>query len=317
MYEKKKVLVEKAFDQAKKELKKENASKNYVAEYLSTHFESLFGSAKTEKMFERYYTYLVQKNENRYIDEITLDQLSKYIGYKNYEDFCNKANFTEVNQKSAFTTVNVSIDDKNGAEKDKPNFIINVTTNPIFRLQEFLTKQSGMGILGILLIGGILVGRQLFSSEEKNPEVSKSEQVVGVMDYSALTNDSTVYYEADIEKEKIPATQIVRVLENTMQKPMEKLEHYMYWNGERFVATAEANLGGQFEVFPMNELQFKYFKKITCPDTITIKSLKRVWYSKKDNLVEFFTADGKNPENDKELHPLTIYILNKYILSKN
>ncbi|WP_312767174.1 hypothetical protein [Epilithonimonas sp.] len=313
---KKKLLIHEVFKQGKKESGKDK--KNGIALYLWAYFEEHLKFKISDKTLVRYYDAFFRDGKDVNIDTPVLNKLSEYLGFKNFDDFCKTETFTKTNEDSSFTSVKVSIDEPEKSLTEKlSQIVVNITTTPVFKLPEFLTKQSGMGILGVLLIGGIFVGKQFVTGEEKIPEASKSKKVVGIMDYSSLKNDSTVYYEADIEKEKIPATQIIRVVENAIQKPMERLEHYMYWNGERFVATAEADLGGQFEVFPMNEPQFKYFRKITCPDTITIKSLKKVWYSKKDNLVEFFTADGKNPENDKELHPLTAHILNKYILSKN
>lgn len=53
-----------------------------------------------------------------------------------------------------------------------------------------------------------------------------------------------------------------------------------------------------------------HFKKITRPDTIT--TTRNIWYSKHQNNIEFFTADGINPENGKDLRPLTVYMLEKY-----
>jgi len=167
MYDKKKVLVKTAFEQAEKELKKENVSKNYLAGYLSTHFEGLFGSAKTDKMFERYYSDLVQKNKDRYIDEITLDQLSKYIGYKNYDDFCKNFKFEKKINDS--TTLRFSIDDEEHTLKGS-NFSFTLFNSPVFNLQEFLAKQSNLGIIGAILCGGLFVGNKMYKANDKMPE---------------------------------------------------------------------------------------------------------------------------------------------------
>jgi len=37
-----------------------------------------------------------------------------------------------------------------------------------------------------------------------------------------------------------------------------------------------------------------------------------IWYSKKDNVVEFFNADGKHPINGKNLGPVNFYIMHKH-----
>jgi hypothetical protein len=315
MYEKKKILVEKAFDQAKNELSKNGKSPR--AAYINSLFEEKFGFAKNEKMFIRYYSDLVEKNKDRYIDGITLNQLSQYIGFKDYDDFCNTTDFTEVNQKSAFTKVSVSIDDKNDATKDKPNFIINISTNPIFKLQEFLTKQSGIGFIGMLLVGGIFVGKDFINKPKEKFDTPTSKTLVGIEDNSFGKNDSVVDGANDIEEKKIPSNQIIRV-ETPKEKPLEKLpQYYMYWNGERFIATAEANLGGQFEVVPMDENQLKYFRKVTRLDTITDDNYQKFWYSKHQNKVEFFTLDGRNPGNGKGLNEVSKRIFEKYILNRN
>ena len=178
MYDKKKILVKTAFEQAEKELKKENVSKNYLAGYLSTHFEGLFGSAKTDKMFERYYTDLVQKNQDRYIDEITLDQLSKYVGYKDYDDFCKNFKFEKKLNES--TTLRFSIDDEEHSVKGS-NFNFTLFNSPVFNLQEFLTKQSNLGIIGVILCGGLFVGNKMYRSDDKTPEIVNNGKGLGIL----------------------------------------------------------------------------------------------------------------------------------------
>jgi len=178
MYDKKKTLVKTAFEQAEKELKKENVSKNYLAGYLSTHFEGLFGSAKTDKMFERYYTDLVQKNQDRFIDEITLDQLSKYVGYKDYEDFCKNFIFTKKINDS--TTLKFSIDDEEQSLKGT-NFSFTLFNSPVFNLQEFLTKQSNLGIIGAILCGGLFVGNKMYKADERKPVIVTNENRLGLL----------------------------------------------------------------------------------------------------------------------------------------
>ncbi|UQB70304.1 hypothetical protein [Epilithonimonas zeae] len=180
MYEKKKTLVKTAFEQAEKELRKENVSKNYLAGYLSTHFEGLFGSAKTDKMFERYYTDLVQKNKDRYIDGITLDQLSKYVGYKDYDDFCKNYTLTKTTGES--TTVKVSINDDEESISEKfSKIFITVTNNPIFNIPEFLTKHSNLGIVGAILCGGLFVGNKMYKADKKKPEIETNRNRLGLL----------------------------------------------------------------------------------------------------------------------------------------
>jgi hypothetical protein len=270
MCDKKKILVKTAFEQAEKELKKENVSKNYLAGYLSTHFEGLFGSAKTDKMFERYYTDLVQKNQDRYIDEITLDQLSKYVGYKDYDDFCKNVKFEKKLNES--TTLRFSIDDEEHSVKGS-NFNFTLFNSPVFNIQDFLSKQSNLGIIGVILCGGLFVGNKMYRSDDKTPEIVNNGKGLGIL-----------------------------------SSP----KQCMYWNGKEFLP--EDCNQTRDNLIAIDDKKIANFKRITTPDTI--RSIKGIWYSKYNSEVEFFTADGINPENGKALNPLTDHILYKYTNQK-
>lgn len=164
MYDKKKTLVKTAFEQAKSELSKNGKSPR--AAYINSLFEEKFGFAKNERTFVRYYTNLVEKNIDQDIDGITLNQLSKYVGYKDYDDFCKSSTFTKSISDS--TTVKVSINDDEESISEKISKIfITVTNNPSFTIPEFLTKQSNLGIIGVILCGGLVVGNQIFKPEEE------------------------------------------------------------------------------------------------------------------------------------------------------
>lgn len=88
---------------------------------------------------------------------------------------------------------------------------------------------------------------------------------------------------------------------------------HMYWNGVEYMLTTAQDRNPKHAVIPMYTVQFKYFKKITRPDTLNLDNgLNKVWYSKHRNKVEFFTMDGTNPDNHKELKPASKVILEKY-----
>jgi len=167
MYEKKKILVKTAFEQAEKELSKNGKSPR--ASYINSLFEEKFGFAKNERTFVRYYTDLVEKNIDYDIDGITLDQLSKYVGYKDYDDFCKNSSLTKTTGDS--TTVKVSINDDEESISEKfSKIFITVTNNPIFNIPEFLTKQSNLGIIGAILCGGLFVGNKMYNVNETTPD---------------------------------------------------------------------------------------------------------------------------------------------------
>lgn len=87
----------------------------------------------------------------------------------------------------------------------------------------------------------------------------------------------------------------------------------MYWTGTEYRAVDCDTQIKDAQVIALNQQKLDHFKKITLPDTMTFNSLKKVWYSKINNQVEFFTSKGKHPVNgERILKPVTIYILEKY-----
>lgn len=92
----------------------------------------------------------------------------------------------------------------------------------------------------------------------------------------------------------------------------QKKDH-MYWDGVEYRLTLADDRNPTHEVIPLDTVSFKYFKKITRPDTLDVDNgMKKVWYSKYQNKVDFFTMDGTNPDNNKELKPVSPGILEKY-----
>lgn len=86
----------------------------------------------------------------------------------------------------------------------------------------------------------------------------------------------------------------------------------MYWNGDEYIQENCNKITNEINFINLDTLRLNQFKRITNPDTLTLHSIGKVWYSKYNHKVEFFTLDGKNPNNGKNLRPLTEYILNKY-----
>ncbi|MDN5289037.1 MAG: hypothetical protein JWR38_5311 [Mucilaginibacter sp.] len=90
----------------------------------------------------------------------------------------------------------------------------------------------------------------------------------------------------------------------------------MYWTGDHYQAISCNQKISGTTIYALDTLQLNHFKRITTPDTI--KSLRGIWYSKIDNVVEFYTADGFHPVHTaRKLKPLTDGIREKYILNKN
>ncbi|RTZ50229.1 hypothetical protein EJ377_10045 [Chryseobacterium arthrosphaerae] len=92
-----------------------------------------------------------------------------------------------------------------------------------------------------------------------------------------------------------------------------KVNHCMYWDGTEYKITFCEDKNPHRKVIPIDTIKLKYFKKITRPDTLTVKNaLGKAWYSKSDNVVEFFTMDGVNPDNGKDLDIASKHMLTKY-----
>lgn len=90
----------------------------------------------------------------------------------------------------------------------------------------------------------------------------------------------------------------------------------MYWTGDHYQPIPCTQKMSNTLVIALDSILIKKFRKITQPDTITYNAKGAVWYSKINNNVEFFTADGVHPiVTDRHLKPITNYMIDKYIRS--
>lgn len=151
--------------------------------------------------------------------------------------------------------------------------VINITNKPIFNLPDVF-KKNGLGILEMVFVLLLVTGGVVFSNGKKGGDPMP----IGLGFLSIG--------KSDLEKD------------------------YMYWNGERYIATDSSNLGPQLEIVPMHEYNFKYLKKIMRPDTLTVdNAFGKVWYDKSNGGVDFFTSFGINPETGKTLKEATDYMI--------
>lgn len=88
----------------------------------------------------------------------------------------------------------------------------------------------------------------------------------------------------------------------------------MYWNEDHYqkVFCNDENITGK--PIPLDKELLENFRKITFPDTITLKSEGKIWYSKSDGKFEYFTRPGKHPANNKPLRKISDYIIKTHIL---
>ncbi|OBW43264.1 hypothetical protein AB670_00457 [Chryseobacterium sp. MOF25P] len=263
MYSKKKLLVETVFETAKKELPR--ASINSLSNYLSSLFDERYDFSRDERSFTRYYKSLIQDGEDYNIDDITLLYLSKYIGYKDFEDFCSKIS---IEGGDGSTTFKLGFSDTLSEQTPQ----VSITINPTFKMPEFM-KKNGMGIMEIALLLCFTTGSIAFSKKPNTQAPGKG--FAGILD-SQL--------------------------------------HCMYWDKSEYkpINCQDKNPMYNHRV-PFDYEKMEYFKRIERKDTLTVdNAYGKVWYSKYNGEVDFFTDDGVDPNNGRELRKATEYIIDKY-----
>ncbi len=94
-------------------------------------------------------------------------------------------------------------------------------------------------------------------------------------------------------------------------------ESCMYWTGDHYEQVSCNKKIKDALVIALDSFKLVHFKKITTPDTITHQHIGRIWYIKNEGNIEFYTSEGAHPvDMKKRLKPVTGYIIDKYILSK-
>ncbi|MHA6727104.1 hypothetical protein ACX3PU_03470 [Chryseobacterium sp. A301] len=253
-------LMQEVFDKAKRESAK--STKNGLSEYLVIRLEEKFNFNISERTLIRYYDTYVVKNAHKdeiEIDSHTLNKLSQYIGYLDFEQFSNPNEFVleGVDIGHVHRTLDFSHDQ---AKIEVGGLHINIQN--VIKLPDFIKNNKGMsvGVLGVL-----------------------------------IATASFAHFEGYFQK-----------------------KDHMYWNGVEYKLTDLQDRNPAHSVIPLNNESYTYFKKNTRPDTLNVDNgMNKVWYSKYENKVEFFTMDGINPDNQKELKPVSRGILEKYAGEKS
>ncbi len=89
----------------------------------------------------------------------------------------------------------------------------------------------------------------------------------------------------------------------------------MYWNKDHFqLVDCHSSISpNPFAIIARNNYLLENFKEIRRHDTLTEYSIGRFWYNKDNGKLYIFSAEGKNPESGKELHPISEIIFYKYL----
>lgn len=269
---KRKLLIHEVFEQAKKESGRD--TKSGIASYLWTYFEEHLNYIISDKTFVRYYETFIENNKEVNINPDRLDKLSQYVGYESFSDF-NPTFEKKINDEESTTSVKFLLDGEEVSVPEKIfNIIIKITNNPNFNVPDFM-KKNGLGVLEFVFVALLVTGGVVFS----NPTDKNKRNSFGFMS-SAEQQTS---------------------------------KNYMYWDGEQYNETDSSYIGPEFEVIAIDKKRLKHFKRITRKDTMTVEnSLGKTWYSKYYGNVEFFTADGIDPDNNRELRKSTAPMIEKY-----
>ena len=88
----------------------------------------------------------------------------------------------------------------------------------------------------------------------------------------------------------------------------------MYWTGKEYrpIECGAKNVRGS--IVPINLATLKNKRRLLMTDTLTKRSLGKVWYLKRNGQHEFFTDSGSHPiDTQKMLRPLSRYILSNHV----
>lgn len=250
-------------------------TKNGIALYLSLYLSDTLNFDIADRTLVRYYdAYIAETGEKVKIEPYKLDKLSQYAGYRDFSEFSRT--FIKADEKANSTTVKIRVDkDEESITENLSKININITNEQHFKMPDFM-KKNGMGIMEIALLICLVTGNVLFSNNKK---VNK--------DYSGALGFMSMGSSAE--------------------------KKYMYWNGERYIGTDSSFIRPGLTIVAMNKHDFIYFKKIMRKDTLTdLNAAGKTWYSKYNNEVEFFTADGVDPDTGRELRRSTSWIIFKY-----
>lgn len=272
---KKKLLIHEVFKKAQEDFPNRNTKSGWADE-LSDYFEKTWNFMINQRTFVRYYNACIRDDREPDIkDQEIFNKLSQYIGYENFLEFSRT--FVKEEEDTNRTTVKIKVDEHEESLSEKiSNIIINITNEQHFKVPEFI-KQNGLGIIEMAFILCLVTGNVVFSGNKKISGNYSSH--LGFM--------------------------------STMAPMTEK--KYMYWNGERYIGTDSSYIRPGIDIVAMDAHKLLHFRKIMRKDTLTeLNALGKTWYSKYNNEVEFFTDDGVDPDNGRELRKTSPVIIFKY-----
>lgn len=163
----KKKLLEDVFEKAKNNTYETSFSG--ILKDLEIDLRDKFKIQLSYKTFETYYKSVVKNSKDLTIKPSTLNDLSRYLEYENFKNFCEKNPILDQT-----SSIKVSIDGKEetSAIKNFSDIIINITNSPIFTIPEFVTRhKNSLGLVGIFIVFGFLLKKSDYFQENKVNQV--------------------------------------------------------------------------------------------------------------------------------------------------
>lgn len=106
------------------------------------------------KTIENYYKAIVKEESDYPTKHVVLDDLSKYLGYNNFNEYCSEWKTIEHTIQQAISKI-----------------IITIINKPIFTMPDFL-KKNGLGIVEMAFVLLLVTGGVVFSNGKKPPAIS-------------------------------------------------------------------------------------------------------------------------------------------------
>lgn len=230
--------------------------------------------------------------------------------------------------------MNVGVEVKNGMSVHLEKVISDDYNYPItsksfsrhfddFVKENNLKKEISPDLLNILAhyigyesFGDFNQKNQLTKNEEKEVNVEEIASVEPIIDNNISEEESIInlpskknnfFEKIKLQRNKVIAgSGIATILASggLFLNSMNQNSSCMIWKENHYEEIECEKTSPQMNAIPYNEAVFQ-LKKITKPDTLNFKNaLDKVWYTKKNGEVEFFTHYGLHSENGKTLKPV-------------
>jgi hypothetical protein len=154
--------------------------------------------------------------------------------------------------------------------------------------------------------------------KEKNFDKNKSNDIIKKEEKPVFFKDEIIVASKSNLKKKVGISSLVVLGLFGAKSMFFKEKECMEWKEDHYelvdCQSEEVGFANTKIIKPYNEIEFSRKELTVCDTTKFFNGDKPlVWYSKKNNEVQFFNMDGENPENGAEIKKVTQYIVDKYV----